>query len=348
MQKRSFRNLTMMVLMLVSGHCQAVYNGQTVDRSTDPVAQNVGALFVYRQDFAVQQGSELSSESSHRPNGHCTAALISPTVAITAAHCILSRNMRMSFNDDISDAYFKGSTNNSRRVTSVWVLPSYHDQVAHRCNDCSKEEFAKIEASMMILGEHKAVIDDIALIRLEAPFKDAKGLPIAVTASHFKAADGSPRKISNVTIIGYGSQSLNKDEFSAKSLKSCVMATKKGSEYDYQQYEKSGLPVEQLSQIVWLLTNDNLCSPKPGDSGAPLIAFENTTHRAFVVGVNTTQSLFSWNGNGFKSREEILHEGFSSISPYEKNPFKGNNGSAANKQSVTKNSGGVIDAQGAR
>ncbi|KMW57044.1 Trypsin domain protein [Candidatus Rhodobacter oscarellae] len=107
------------------------------------------------------------------PHGHCTAALITRDVALTAAHCVAGKGTGFVFRAGYRD----GSAIASRSVVDLVLADGYLDAVARR-------------------DRGQAIALDVALVRLSSAIYDPGANPYEIAAP--------PRLGGQLTLASYG------------------------------------------------------------------------------------------------------------------------------------------------
>jgi len=132
--------------------------------------------FAQTKDRLDRRDKLLGFESVGRlesARGHCTAALITRDVALTAAHCVHNQGKKFVFRAGYSD----GAAIATRNVEDVVIAKGYIDAVAS--------------------GDRSAAIaNDVALVRLISPIYDAGANP-------YEIAD-VPGRGAALTLASYG------------------------------------------------------------------------------------------------------------------------------------------------
>lgn len=286
-----------------------------MDRNSNPALRNIGGLLMYT---SLQNGPGV------RPVGHCTATLLSPTVALTAAHCIVSASMRMAFVDNLNDIY-DGKNAPSVPITSWWVPKTVRPYSA-RCRNCSFDELSHF-GDELENAIHRSEFDDIALVKLAYATPGLNGMD---TPFHFKLTE---RRI--VTLIGYGQQKEDGDIY---RLKRCDMVTDipTKNNFEYKRFIESisNNSVQEIVKLLWILATQpgpsktfaDSCQAMHGDSGAPVILNydkKSPNDNTMVAAVFTSADGLYQFAYGFYDREYQLSDAFKLLSPNEPNPFGG-------------------------
>lgn len=140
----------------------------------------VGALSADAQvkDKLDRRDKLLGWESVGRldgPRGHCTAALITRDVALTAAHCVSNAGKGQGFT--FRSGYSHGAAIASRKVIDVVIADGYRSAVAS--------------------GDRAgAIAKDVALVRLQSAIYEPGADPYKIAVS--------PRIGSELTLASYG------------------------------------------------------------------------------------------------------------------------------------------------
>lgn len=134
----------------------AIEGGSFVDRGADPAAASIGYLVFFGR----------VPPDVWKPTGACTATLVSPTVALTSAHCVLvSDEFHLFFADDLQTP----APNLPRaRVVGIAVSPKIAELGNPRCSGCAyDEDLRRQEKVSAAFSDWRLAAEDYALIRLD-------------------------------------------------------------------------------------------------------------------------------------------------------------------------------------